>query len=52
MSDAEPQFECDDLSDVRELLERAANYHDAAHEETIAAELRQGAAVVEREVDG
>jgi len=50
MSDATPQFECDDLDDVHQLLERAANYHEAAGHEVIAAELRQGARVVAAEV--
>jgi len=31
-------------------LRRAANWHEAAHNETIAAELRAGAAVVDAEV--
>jgi len=50
MTDATPQFECEDLADVHQLLERAANYHEAAHHEVIAAELRQGARVVAAEV--
>jgi len=45
--DATAEFECEDLTDVRELLQRAANWHEAAHQDTIAAELRQGAAVVD-----
>jgi hypothetical protein len=52
MTDATLQFECEDLDDVHELLERAANYHAAAHHEVIAAELRQGARVVAAEVAG
>ena len=48
--DATPEFECDDLADVAELLRRAANWHEAAQQATIAAELRAGAAVVDAEV--
>ena len=48
--DATPEFESEDLADVAELLRRAANWHEAAHNETIAAELRAGAAVVDAEV--
>jgi len=49
--DATPEFESEDLADVAELLRRAANWHDAAQQATIAAELRAGAAVVDAEVD-
>ena len=48
--DATPEFESEDLADVAELLRRAANWHEAAHNETIAAELRAGAAVVDAAV--
>ena len=48
--DATPEFESEDLADVAELLRRAANWHDAAQQATIAAELRAGAAVVDAEV--
>ena len=48
--DATPEFESEDLADVAELLRRAANWHEAAQQATIAAELRAGAAVVDAEV--
>jgi hypothetical protein len=50
-SNADPQYVAEDLADVRELLERAGNYHEAAGEDVIAAELRRGAAVVDQEVN-
>ena len=47
---SEPQYQSDDLEDVVRLLLRAAEYASDHGDETVAAELRQGAVVVDAEV--
>ena len=46
----EPQYQSDDLEDVAELLRRAAEYETDRDDDIGAAELRDGDAVVESEV--
>lgn len=46
----EPQYQSDDLEDVAELLRRAAEYAAGHDDDIVAAELRDGAGVVESEV--
>jgi len=46
----EPQYQSDDLEDVAELLRRAAEYATDHDDDIVAAELRDGAGVVESEV--
>jgi acyl-CoA reductase-like NAD-dependent aldehyde dehydrogenase len=50
MTMTEPQYRSDDLEDVAELLRRAAEYATDHDDDIVAAELRDGAAVVESEV--